>query len=270
MRYIVGIDGSAPSDAAVVWATTRARRDSAPLVIVHVVDAEAGLMGSEFRAEATDLGRRLLEATQSRLRAEMPMLDVQSELLEGSAPWELTRFARPDDVLVVGTHKTGFSSGRVLGSLSVQIAAASTCTVAVIPGTDVRFRRGVVAGIDREQTARHIAEIAARESVTRGDELTLLHAGHPGEGGVLDDGPLQTALAHVRATYPDLIVQARRSTRAPSAALLDASHSKALLVIGPGSTGVDRSPIGTVVHEVLLNANAPVLVAGAPALTPAN
>ncbi|WP_309710753.1 universal stress protein [Pseudolysinimonas sp.] len=270
MRYIVGIDGSAPSDAALVWATTRARRDAAPLVIAHVVDAEAGRMGPDFRAEATDLGRRLLAATKARLSTEEPKLEVQSALLDGSAPWELTRFASPDDVLVVGTHKTGFSSGRVLGSLSVQIAAASSCTVAVIPGTDVRFRHGVVAGIDREQTARHIAELAAREAVTRGDELTLLHAGPAGEGGVIDARPLQTALAHVRASYPDLIVQARRSTRAPSAALLDAAHTKALLVIGPGSTGVDRSPIGTVVHEVLLNANAPVLVAGLPALTPAS
>lgn len=265
MRYIVGIDGSAPSDAALAWATSRARRDAAPLVVVHVVNAEAGLMGPDFRAGATDLGRRLLEATQSRLRAEARALEVHSELLEGSASWELTRFARPDDVLVVGTHKTGFSSGRVLGSLSVQIAAASTCTVAVIPGTDVRFRAGVVAGIDREQTARHIAEIAAREAVARGEELTLVHAGRAAEDAVIDDAPLQAALTHVRAAYPDLIVRARRSSRAPSAALLDVARTKALLVIGPGSTGVARSPIGTVVHEVLLNANAPVLVAGAPA-----
>jgi hypothetical protein len=62
-------------------------------------------------------------------------------------------------------------------------------------------------------------------------------------------------------------VRARHSTRNPSAALLDSARSQALLVIGPGSTGVERSPIGTVVHEVLLNANAPVLVAGTPALS---
>jgi nucleotide-binding universal stress UspA family protein len=152
----------------------------------------------------------------------------------------------------------------VLGSLSVQIAAAATCTVAVIPGIDVRFRRGVVAGIDREETAEHIAELAAREAAARGDDLTLVHAG-PTRGGALDDSALQSALAHLRRVHPGLTVLARRSTRAPSAALLDVSRGQALLVIGPGSTGIERSPIGTVVHEVLLNANAPVLVAGAPA-----
>jgi nucleotide-binding universal stress UspA family protein len=264
MRYIVGIDGSAPSEAALAWAVTRVRRDAAPLVLVHVVDAEAGRMGPDFRAEAADLGGRLLDATRTRLLAEVPSLDVESVLLEGSAPWELTRFAHPDDVLVVGTHKTGFSSGRVLGSLSVQIAAASTSTVAVIPGSDLRFRRGVVAGIDRDETARQIADLAAREAAARGEDLTLVHAGRVRAEGVIDDGPLASALAYVHDAYPGVTVQGRRSSRSPSAALLDMARTKALLVIGPGSTGVERSPIGTVVHEVLLNANAPVLVAGAP------
>jgi nucleotide-binding universal stress UspA family protein len=264
MRYIVGIDGSAPSDAALAWAIARATRTAAPLVLVHVVDPEEGRMGADFRAEAIEIGRRLLEHARTRLGAETPLLDVHAELLEGSVPWELTRYAHSDDVLVVGTHKTGFSSGRVLGSLSVQVAAASTCTVAVIPSTDVRFRRGVVAGIDREETAGHIVDLAAREAADRGEELTLLHAVRPADGTIADDRPLQTALAHVHAAYPGLVVQARRSTRDAAAALLDAARTKALLVIGPGSTGVDRSPIGTVVHGVLLNANSPVLVAGVP------
>jgi nucleotide-binding universal stress UspA family protein len=264
MRYLVGVDGSVPSDAALEWAVKRARRESAELVLLHVVDAAAGSMGPDFAALARQEGRELLERVLARTRAAHPALDLGAELLEGSAPWELTRFAHPDDVLVVGTHKTGFSSGRVLGSLSVQIAAAATCTVAVIPGIDVRFRRGVVAGIDREETAQHIAELAAREAVARGDDLTLVHAGSA-RGGAIDDAPLQAALRHLRDTHPGLTVLARRSTRAPSAALLDVSRAQALLVIGPGSTGIERSPIGTVVHEVLLNANAPVLVAGSPA-----
>lgn len=274
MRYLVGIDGSAPSDAALRWAASRASRDDAPVVLVHVVEGEAGSRESDLVSEKDDLGRRLLEAARNRLRAEAPALEVHAELLHGAPAWELARHAHPDDVLVVGTHKTGFSSGRVLGSLSVQIVAASACTVAVIPATDLRFRRGVVAGIDRDATARHIVDLAAREAAARGEELTLVHAGRPGDGhGIdahgVDDSPLRPALDHVRTAYPDLIVQARRSNRPPSAALLDTARSKALLVIGPGSTDAARSPIGTVVHEVLLNANAPVLVAGAPVVTPA-
>jgi nucleotide-binding universal stress UspA family protein len=273
VRYLVGVDGSAPSDAALTWAATRARRDGVALVVIHVVESDAGRRESGIALDPDDFGRRLLETARSRLRAEAPALEVHTELRHGSPSWSLTRLAHPDDVLVVGTHKTGFSSGRVLGSLSVQIAAASSCTVAVIPATDLRFRRGVVAGIDRDETARHIADLAAREAVARHEELTLVHAGRPADGSGVDgngveDSPLRTALDHVRATYPQLTVLARRSNRPPSAALLDTARSKALLVIGPGSTDA-RSPIRTVVHEVLLNANAPVLVAGAPVVAPA-
>jgi nucleotide-binding universal stress UspA family protein len=269
MRYIVGIDGSAPSEAALAWALDRARRDAAPLVLVHVADGEAGLMGPDFRAHAMEQADGLVTAVGAQVGAALSAVEIDAVVLEGSVSWELTRFATPGDVLVVGTHKTGFSSGRVLGSLSVQIAAASTCTVAVIPGTDVRFRRGVVAGIDREETAEHIAELAAHEAAARDDELTLLHAGRAGEGGVVGDVALTTALACVRSVHPGLVVNVRRSTRDPVAALLDSARTKALLVIGPGSTGIERSPIGTVVHGVLLNANAPVLVAGLPAPRPA-
>jgi nucleotide-binding universal stress UspA family protein len=54
------------------------------------------------------------------------------------------------------------------------------------------------------------------------------------------------------------------SGRPPAEALLDAARDKALLVLGPGSTGPVRSPIGSVTHDVLLNVNAPVLVARRP------
>lgn len=270
MRYIVGIDGSAPSDAALAWALGRARRDAVPLMLAHVADREAQHAGPAVHAAATERGRLLLDATRGRVEAGAAesggaAVTLETCLLEGSVPWGLTRLARPDDILVIGTHKTGFSSGRVMGSLAVQTVAVSTGTVAVIPGIDVRFRRGVVAGIDRVETAGHIAELAAREAAAGGDDLTLLRAVRLGEGGVVDDVALQSALAHVRTTHPSLVVTARHSTRAPSAALLDRARSLALLVIGPGSVGPERAPIGTVVHEVLLNANAPVLVAGFPA-----
>lgn len=262
MRYIVGVDGSAPADAAVRWAEARALRDEAGLELVHVVDDEAGLAGSSYRREAEQLGGRLLSAVAARTRRDVPDLDVSVRLLEGPVPWELAKLAGPDDVLVIGTHKTGYNNGRVLGTRGVQVAIAAHGPVAIIPATDARFRRDVVAGIDREETAAAIAEVGAREAAARGEELILVHAGPAAASGTLDDAPLVAALAHVRRHHPGLVVRARRSSRPPTAALLDIARTKALLVIGPGSTGLSRSPIGTVLHEVLVNANSAVLVAG--------
>lgn len=251
MRYVVGVDGSVPSESALRWAERRAARVGADLLLVHVVDD----------GEDPATARPLLDEAEARVRAAHPQLDVTAALRHGSVAWELTRAAEADDILVVGTHKTGFSSGRILGSLSVQVAAASSGTVAVIPSIDVRFRRGVVAGIDRVETAAHIADLAAAEALDRGDELTLMHAGAD-RAGVIHDDALRTALDHLGDAHPRLTVRARRSTRPPSAALLDASRAEALLVIGRGATEEARSPIGSVLHEVLLNANSPVLVAG--------
>lgn len=251
MRYVVGVDGSVPSESALRWAERRASHNGAALVLVHVADE-----GADHAVAC-----RMVEQAESRVCAAHPGLAVSAEVRAGSVAWELACAAEPDDILVVGTHKTGFSSGRILGSLSVQVAATCTGTVAVIPSIDVRFRRGVVAGIDRVETAVPIAELAAREALDRGDELTLVHAG-PGHAGVVDDDALRAALAHLRDAHPHLTVRARRSTRPPSAALLDVARAEALLVIGRGTTDVARSPIGSVLHEVLLNANSPVLVAG--------
>jgi nucleotide-binding universal stress UspA family protein len=64
-----------------------------------------------------------------------------------------------------------------------------------------------------------------------------------------------------RERRPSLVIRTRQSTRGAAEALLDAARDKALLVLGPGSQDPDRSPIGSVLHSVLLNVNAPVIVA---------
>ncbi|AGW41076.1 stress-inducible protein [Leifsonia xyli subsp. cynodontis DSM 46306] len=91
--------------------------------------------------------------------AEVPRLEMDAwageslVVLYGPVAASLAGYARTGDVLVVGTDKSGFIHGRVLGSLPVQVAALAVCMVAVIPAVDLRFRAGVVAGIDRHDSA---------------------------------------------------------------------------------------------------------------------
>lgn len=259
-RYVVGVDGSSPSDAALKWAVQRAERDGAPIVLAHVRDPEAGMMGQDFAREEESRGTALL----SRLMGELvgTDLDVSMLLLDGPVAWALAGAVSAHDIVVIGTHKIGFLHGRVLGSRSVQIASTVPCSVAVIPEVDLRFRRGVVAGIDREQTASSIASAAAAEAHDRGEELVIIQAA----SGDLRraDLPVSTAVAAARSSFPDLLIRSRVSGRPPAEALLDAARDKALLVLGPGSTEPLRSPIGSVTHDVLLNVNAPVLVARRP------
>src|SRR6185437_2511469 len=113
-----------------------------------------------------------------------------------------------------------FLHGRVLGSRGVQIAAAVSCTVAVIPEVDLRFRRGVVAGVDRTGTAATIARTAAGEADARGEELLLVQAS-PERGARLTtadraDLALGEAVATAREYFPDLVIRSRVAARPPA------------------------------------------------------
>jgi nucleotide-binding universal stress UspA family protein len=257
-RYVVGIDGSTPSDAALAWATARAQRESAPLVLAHVRDPEAGMMGIDFARDEETRSAALLHDRLERLAGSG--FEVSMVILEGSVPWALAQAVTPDDVVVVGTHKIGFLHGRVLGSRSVQIAATVPASVAVIPEVDLRFRRGVVVGVDRGETAAAVARAAAEEADARGEELVIIQALRT-QGVPRADLPVGIAAAAARDAFPSLVIRSRVSGRPAAEALLDASRDKALLVLGPGSTDPSRSPIGSVTHDIVVNVNAPVLIA---------
>ncbi|MEO8093612.1 MAG: universal stress protein [Pseudolysinimonas sp.] len=257
-RYVVGVDDSLPSRAALSWAIARAHNDGRNIALVHVEEPDGGMMGADYAQLEARAGAELLSRTAADL--QQAGLTVTESLLEGPVPWALAHFANADDIVIVGTHKTGFLHGRVLGSRSVQIAAAVPCTVAVIPDVDLRFRRGVVAGVDRIGTAASVARTAAHEADSRGEELLLVQADV--QAGVAPEGlALTAAVAAARSEFPRLIIRSKTSTRSPAEALLDAARDKGLLVLGPGSNEPTRSPIGSVMHDVLLNVNAPVIIA---------
>jgi len=260
--YVVGVDGSAPADAALSWAVRVARRDGAALRLVHVVDPGT-VPGIEALDAAEEAGESFVAALCERLRGADPGLAVVGESLTGAPIRTLVRQLEQGATLVVGTHKTGYVSGRLLGSRSVQFALAAPGNVVVVPVADMRFRDGVVAGIDRAETAALVARRAAQEAVERGMRLTLVHAVPPARARSArgaSETPLALAADAAREVEGMLELRSRVSTRSPAEALLDASRGSALLVVGPGATGEERPPLGTTLHEVLLNANSPVLV----------
>lgn len=254
-RYVVGIDGSGASDAALKWAVQRAERDGRPVVLAHV--DEGPPLDEPERGE----GRELLRSCAERMRAWHRGVQFITVLAHGSAVSELAGLTRPDDVLVIGTHKTGYLNGLVMGPRSVQIAMATECTVAVIPDADLRFRRGVVVGIDRPETAMSLGRIAAQEAEHRADDLLLLHCA-PDSAAALGgfDLPISVAAEAARRNSPALRTRTRVSERPPAGALLDAARGKALLILGPVSLDPSGSPLGSVMHDILMNVNVPVLI----------
>jgi nucleotide-binding universal stress UspA family protein len=262
-RSIVGFDGTAPSRAALAWAIERGD----PVVIAHVADADSGLIGGDYRREVERSAADLLEQALDDVAARHPGVDVQGVLLDGPVAWGLVQLAGSDDTLVIGTHKTGFLHGRVLGSRSVEVAMLAPCDVMVIPPLEMRFRTGVVAGIADDASFRDVVETAATAAEARGEELLLLHG--TGEREPARERSLVAdAQALAREVAGSIVIRTRASNRTAAELLLDASRDRALLVLGSGSGDRARSPIGSVLHDVLLNLTAPVLITHATARVP--
>lgn len=242
---VVGIDGSGPSRAAFAWALARATSIGAAILAVHCIEESSDSRGPE-----------VLEETVSAARAAARDVQIRSEIVHGAAPWELAAVARPGDLLVVGTHKTGYLNGRVLGTRSVIVASVAPCSVVVVPDATLAGRTGILVGVAADGASDAAVLAGAREAARLGEDLTLLHCTDATQTGRT---ALSDAVALVATVAPDLEVRSRLSRRRPAEGLLDASRSASLLVIGSSRRGMDH--LGSVAYEVLLNINTTVMVA---------
>jgi nucleotide-binding universal stress UspA family protein len=266
--YVVGIDGSGPSLAAVRWAAPRAASASIPLLLVHVIDDERVLIAGDPGVRPVAGRDGIVREALDLARALGVRDDLDSRVLEGSPVRQLARSCRHDDLLVIGTHKTGFLRGRVLGSRSVSVASLAPCSIVVVPEGRGGRRHGVVVGVARSDGSLRCVESGAREAARSHQSLTLLHAESADrDRGAWDDEAdqqrllLQHAAGGAPATAPDVDARTRVTSRPPAEALLDASRDAALLVVEPSRrSGSDPSVIGSTTHDVLMNLTSPVLV----------
>ncbi|MBA8817199.1 hypothetical protein FHX48_002297 [Microbacterium halimionae] len=243
-RYVVAVNDTRSSGNALAWARARARRTHIPLITVRVEpDSDTTTAGSS-----------------------------EEIVLRGPISHTLAGFAQSDDLLVIGTGKTGFIHARGYGARGIQIASTVRSSVAVIPDVDLRFRTGVVAGIDHAATAVLVASVADADAAALGEPLQLIHSsfGRSTPANAADTrSELAAATAAVKERWPTVVVRSRSTSRPAPEALLDASRNATLLVLGPGCSQPD-SPFALVIHDVLVNINAPVLIARTAVNEPAS
>lgn len=250
-RIIVGYDDSGPSRRALEWAVNRAVKEHTPVLLAHVRTGEG--------AADADVGAAVTEEAAADARQRHPGQSIVARVLDGDVVPALLDLVSSDDVLVIGTHKTGHLYGRSLGTTGLAVATAAPCTVVVVPDIDLRFRRGVVAGIDTRRDAIDVSEAAAIEAERRGDELVLIRAGSPDRDGT---DPLAIEGGRLQDAHPALPVSCRTTSRAVAPTLLDAALGHALLVIGARHpSDIRAGHVSAVLHDVLINLTAPVLVA---------
>lgn len=268
---VVGVDGSEPAENALAWAADLAEARGETLSAVLVLDPVWSPHGADGPVARGALDRALLSLpapTRDRVAVEVRRGDTAEQLAAAAG----------DGLLVVGTHKTGFLRGRVVGSRCLRIAASVCGELAVVPSGASGGRRGVVVGLEPRLDPRATALAAARHARLLGEELVLVHAfrsppyrGESASSGDADRGRVaaRAAARAVADRFPEVAVRMHGSRQRPADAFLDASRSARLLVVGAGEHDRAAAFAGATLHDVVLNVNAPLLVvpiaAGAPA-----
>ncbi|MGW3228252.1 universal stress protein [Kitasatospora sp. NPDC001095] len=191
-RIVVGIDGSAPSKAALRWAVGQAVLTGAT---VHAVAAWEYPSLYGWFAPMVDDG---FEQTASRtLSAEIDEIlgpdrpvEVRESLVLGHATDVLLEAADGADLLVLGSRGRGTFARTLLGSVSTRCAVHGTCPVVIVraDGTAVAPPQGTAVAGGAEQGAP--GRVRTKDwqlslHVVEDEDTTRVHAVLDADGNVL-------------------------------------------------------------------------------------
>jgi nucleotide-binding universal stress UspA family protein len=274
---VVGINGSAGSEAAMAWALHRAARLRLPVIGVHAVDDRWMSPDFQYHELIRESGMELLRQVQEDAGKKEPDVAVDVQLRHGSPGSALKEMSKDASMVVIGSHHRHWADGGPMTDRALQIVTASDSPVAVIPQGQGPEGRGVVVGVDGSEESLQAVAFAASEADREGDELTALLAfrrparwvqsGLPASGlaEVIEEEDriaLAESVAGLRDRYPDLVVNQRLvKDTDPAKALVEAAASARLLVIGSrGRGGFSRLLLGSTAHAVLLRVPCPTVV----------
>jgi nucleotide-binding universal stress UspA family protein len=143
-RFVVGVDGSEESRAALRWAANQAVAQGARLEVVCVWDLPFSGLATSYSPEPAGLpdpgevARSAENALDQTLREvledDMP-LDIERVVEAGDPAAVLLRRSEGADMLVVGSRGHGGFGRLLIGSVSEKCVRHATCSVIVIrPG----------------------------------------------------------------------------------------------------------------------------------------
>jgi nucleotide-binding universal stress UspA family protein len=132
---VVGIEGSATTDAVLACASEEASLRRAELLLVHsfTISLERRHLEAPGFADAVAEGRRtgeaVLEGAVRRLSHDAPDLAVTVRLTDRSAAHELVDASSSAELVVVGSHGAGPVAGLLVGSTAHALVHHSSCPV---------------------------------------------------------------------------------------------------------------------------------------------
>lgn len=283
----VGVDGSPESLAAADWAAREAVLRGLRLRLVNgwglaspLEPLAAGAEAEQRRAE------QLLRDTQQRVLSRNPELDVGMEAMADGPVAALLDASQDSVALVMGSRGLGAMAGFLLGSVSLQTVAHTSCPAVMVRTGNARGSgapRGeeVLLGLkEPDEPDEEVLEFAFGAAASRGLPLRAVHAWkppvppsafEPATASVAPGmdaavaGTMAEALLPWRAKYERLEVSETAAGGNPSRVLVQEAGRAALVVVGRGGrrAGIG-SRVGPVVHALLHHAGCPVAVVPHP------
>jgi nucleotide-binding universal stress UspA family protein len=280
---LTGVDGSAQSDAAVLWAAREASLRHEPVTLMHVVQPVA--VSWPIPGEQTRIGewqdenaRQVIKQARTELDTATDQsrpLEVQTEVLYSHAVGALVDASKQARMIVVGSHGRGAFERLLLGSVSSGVLRHAHCPVAVIHANDasaVDPAAPVLLGVDGSAAAEAATAWAFDEAARRGVGLIALHAwSDVGVFPILGmdwhayrdqgDEALAERLAGWQEQYPDVPIRRRLLCDTPVRWLLEESQRAQMVVVGShGRGGFSGMHLGSVSSAVAQSAKVPVIV----------
>jgi nucleotide-binding universal stress UspA family protein len=130
---VVGVDGSAESQAALDWGMQEAQLRNGEVIVVASWQipyvSDAGGMAWDYASFERDAQRILDDELRRVADSGIP---VTGRLVEGNAAAALLDSSRDANLLVVGSRGLGGFTGMLLGSVSSQLAHHAKCPLLII------------------------------------------------------------------------------------------------------------------------------------------
>jgi nucleotide-binding universal stress UspA family protein len=269
---VVGYDGSPESDEAARWAAGAALLRGEPILALIVVEPLDSPRAQGWPTSWWDeIGQRardtLAAAGADEVTVEQRVGKVVHTLLDAS---------RGASMLVLGSRGHSRVGEVVQGSVSQSSARRARCPVVVVRKQTAGTAHRIVVGTDDSEPSRRALDFACRQAEATGQQVVMIRAWKPLTVPVDKHGDVPPAMAATlleeeedlaksvaeqRGRFPSLDIVGEFIATGAGQALVDASSTATLVVVGSrGRTALTETVLGSVSHHVLHEGRCPVAV----------
>jgi nucleotide-binding universal stress UspA family protein len=266
---VVGVDGSAPSHEALLWAAREASRRQVPLRVMsayHFIVAGAyAPIGAEVAQQAEGAAKLIVDDAVAGAKAVVADLEVSGETVLGPPSLVLIEAGKSAGLLVVGSRGHGGFAAALIGATGQQVATHAPCPVVVVRGRGDTAIGPVVVGADGSASAEYALDLAYQQAEARACALTAVRVVEGSAPGAHER--VQSELAETLAARPHPGVTTEQLVAGGNTAhvLVELSRGAQLVVVGTrGHGGFAGLLLGSVGLHLVHHADCPVLIARKP------